>query len=146
MDMKQIGERIKQRRESLNISAEELAQEIGVHKATIHRYENGDFKSMKLPVIESIAHALRVNPSWLLSKSDRMEETKETPLTPRDQKDIDLIIDQTRQLLAQDGLMFDGVPADAESIQSIIDAMTIGLELAKKKNKEKYTPKKYKKD
>lgn len=146
MDMKQIGERIKQRRESLNISAEELAQEIGVHKATIHRYENGDFKSMKLPVIESIAHALRVNPSWLLGKSDRMEETKDTPLTPRDQKDIDLIIDQTRQLLAQDGLMFDGVPADAESIQSIIDAMTIGLELAKKKNKEKYTPKKYKKD
>lgn len=146
MNMKQIGERIKQRRESLNISAEELAQEIGVHKATIHRYENGDFKSMKLPVIESIAHALRVNPSWLLGKSDRMEETKETPLTPRDQKDIDLIIDQTRQLLAQDGLMFDGVPADAESIQSIIDAMTIGLELAKKKNKEKYTPKKYKKD
>ena len=146
MDMKQIGERIKKRRESLNISAEELAQEIGVHKATIHRYENGDFKSMKLPVIESIAYALRVNPSWLLGKSDRMEETKETPLTPRDQKDIDLIIDQTRQLLAQDGLMFDGVPADAESIQSIIDAMTIGLELAKKKNKEKYTPKKYKKD
>jgi transcriptional regulator with XRE-family HTH domain len=146
MDIKQIGKRIKERRESLNISAEELAQEIGVHKATIHRYENGDFKSMKLPVIEAISHALRVNPSWILGKSDRMEEIPETPLTTRDQKDIDLIINQTKQLLAQDGLMFDGVPADAESIQSIVDAMTIGLELAKKKNKEKYTPKKYKKD
>lgn len=146
MDMKLIGERIKQRRESLNISAEELAQEIGVHKATIHRYENGEFKSMKLPVIESIAHVLRVNPSWLLGKSDKMEIENDTPLTARDQKDIGHIIDQTRQLLAQDGLMFDGVPADEESIQSIIDAMTIGLELAKKKNKEKYTPKKYKKD
>jgi transcriptional regulator with XRE-family HTH domain len=146
MDMKQIGIKIKQRRESLNISAEELAQEIGVHKATIHRYENADFKSMKLPVIEAIAHVLKVNPAWLLGTSDDMEEPTTTPLTPRDQKDISLIIDQTKQLLAQDGLMFDGVPADDESIQSIIDAMTIGLELAKKKNKEKYTPKKYKKD
>lgn len=146
MDMKAIGTRIKERRESLNISAEELAQEIGVHKATIHRYENGDFKSMKLPVIEAIAHILKVNPSWLLGKFDRMEEIEETPLTMRDQKDIESILSQTKQLLTQDGLMFDGVPADTESIQSIIDAMTIGLELAKKKNKEKYTPKKYKKD
>ena len=33
-----------------------------------------------------------------------------------------------------------------EAIDSILSAMQIGMELAKKKNKEKYTPKKYKKD
>ena len=50
------------------------------------------------------------------------------------------------QLLSQEGLMFDGDPASPEAIDSILSAMQIGMELAKKKNKEKYTPKKYKKD
>ena len=42
--------------------------------------------------------------------------------------------------------MFDGDPASPEAIDSILSAMRIGMEMAKKKNKEKYTPKKYKKD
>ena len=33
-----------------------------------------------------------------------------------------------------------------EAIESILSAMKIGMEMAKQKNKEKYTPKKYKKD
>lgn len=46
----------------------------------------------------------------------------------------------------QEGLMFDGDPASPEAIESILSAMQIGMEMAKKRNKEKYTPKKYKKD
>ena len=65
----------------------------------------------------------------------------------KDEKDISKILDQTKQqLLSQEGLMFDGDPASPEAIESILSAMQIGMELAKKKNKEKYTPKKYKKD
>ena len=71
----------------------------------------------------------------------------EPQLTHRDEKDISKILDQTKQqLLSQEGLMFDGDPASPEAIESILSAMQIGMELAKKKNKEKYTPKKYKKD
>ncbi len=67
-------------------------------------------------------------------------------MTSRDERDIEKILNQTReQLLSQDGLMFDGDPASPEAVESIISAMQIGMELAKKKNKEKYTPKKYKK-
>lgn len=55
-----------------NVSAEELGEMIGLHKATIHRYENGDFKSMKLMVIESIAKTLSVSPSWIIGKTDDM--------------------------------------------------------------------------
>ena len=47
--------------------------------------------------------------------------------------------------MSQEGLMFDGKPASPEAIDSILSAMQIGMEIAKKKNKEKYTPKKYKK-
>ena len=71
----------------------------------------------------------------------------DTSLTTRDERDISKIIEQTKeQLLSQEGLMFDGDPASPEAITSILDAMQIGMEMAKKKNKEKYTPKKYKKD
>ena len=70
---------------------------------------------------------------------------KESKLKPRDEKDIKTILASTEQLLKQDGLMFDGQPASPEAIDSILSAMQIGMEMAKKKNKEKYTPKKYKK-
>ena len=67
-------------------------------------------------------------------------------LATRDNRDIEKILDQTReQLMSQEGLMFDGKPASPEAIDSILSAMQIGMEIAKKKNKEKYTPKKYKK-
>lgn len=42
--------------------------------------------------------------------------------------------------------MFDGKPASQEAIDSILSAMRIGMEMAKEKNKQLYTPKKYKKD
>ncbi|MEY8374819.1 hypothetical protein AALD22_03440 [Lachnospiraceae bacterium 56-18] len=75
-----------------------------------------------------------------------MESKEEPQLNPRDEKDIKEILSSTEQLLKQDGLMFDGQPASPEAIDSILSAMQIGMEMAKKKNKEKYTSKKYKKD
>lgn len=82
-----------------------------------------------------------------MTGKDESEKKKETTLTRRDERDIEKILDQTReQLLSQEGLMFDGQPATPEAIDSILSAMQVGMELAKKKNKEKYTPKKYKKD
>ena len=81
-----------------------------------------------------------------VSLKDESTDTS-SELTARDEKDIAKILEQTKeQLLSQEGLMFDGDPASPEAITSILDAMQIGMEMAKKKNKEKYTPKKYKKD
>ena len=66
-------------------------------------------------------------------------------LTKRDEKEINDILSNTEVLLQQEGLMFDGDPASPEAIESILSAMKIGMEMAKKRNKEKYTPKKYQK-
>ena len=80
-----------------------------------------------------------------IEKSDLVEDR--SPLTKKDTRDIEKILEQTReQLTSQEGLMFDGDPASPEAIESILSAMQIGMEMAKKKNKEKYTPNKYKKD
>ena len=78
---------------------------------------------------------------------ERTDSLSDETLSQKDKRDILDIISSTKaELLSQEGLMFDGDPASAEAIESILSAMEIGMEMAKKKNKEKYTPKKYKKD
>ena len=83
-----------------------------------------------------------------IEKSDLVEKkSSSAELNKRDSKQIEEILQQTKdKLTSQEGLMFDGDPASPEAIESILNAMEIGMEMAKKKNKEKYTPKKYKKD
>ena len=66
----EIGKRIRQQRKALNISVVDVATYTGLSKATIHRYENGEIKDIKLPVLETIATILDVNPAWLIGKSD----------------------------------------------------------------------------
>ena len=78
MAHKEIGERIREIRHELDISAVELAESLHMSKATIHRYENGEIKTIKMPVIESIARELRCNPVWLIGKSERKESSKKS--------------------------------------------------------------------
>lgn len=70
MKYEDIGARIKERRQALDMSAADLADRLSMSKATIHRYENGEIKKIKMPVIMSISRVLKVNPAWLLGKSD----------------------------------------------------------------------------
>lgn len=82
--------------------------------------------------------------NFLLGKEDRKNKFF---LTSKDERNIEKILDSTReQLLTRKGLLFDGSPATPEAIDSILSAMQIGMEMAKKKNKEKDAPKKYRKD
>ena len=140
MDMKIFATRLKECREDRNISAGELAESVGINKATIHRYEKGEFKSVKQSVLESIADTLGVNPEYLIGVSTQKYNLDSlNNLNKKDKKEITDILDLTTKLLKQEGLMFDGYPADDESIQSIIDAMEIGLNMAKRRNKDKYS-------
>ena len=61
-----IGNRIKERREELGISAEKLGEMIGKAKTTIYRYESGFIESMPSAVLEPIAKALRTTPAYLM--------------------------------------------------------------------------------
>lgn len=68
----EIGRRIKQRREELGLTQEELGKPLGLNKSTIQRYENGLVSKIKLPVLESIAVKLGVSLDWLALKTDDM--------------------------------------------------------------------------
>ena len=99
----------------------------------------------KTAFAKSIVTQLENDAIFAIGAGDKLLFGTDWPIlsVPRYQK----ILARTKeQLLSQEGLMFDGDPASPEAIDSILSAMQIGMELAKKKNKEKYTPKKYKKD
>jgi transcriptional regulator with XRE-family HTH domain len=124
------------------LSQAELAQKIGLGTSTISMYEVGK-REPDFETLETIADFFNVDMNFLLGKTGSENRIS---LTPRDERDIEKILDSTReQLLTQEGLMFEGDPATPEAIDSILSAMQIGMEMAKKKNKEKYTPKKYRK-
>lgn len=67
-----IGNRIKQRRQDLNLTLQEIASSVGVAVSTIQRYERGTISRYKLPVVESIAKTLQVNPLWLIKEDAPM--------------------------------------------------------------------------
>ena len=77
MNTLEIGKKIKSARDLKSITLDEIASRVGVAKSTIQRYETGKIEKPKLPVIESIANALEVNPAWLIGKSEAMEPIKE---------------------------------------------------------------------
>lgn len=54
-------EKIKQMRKRLGISAQILAERIGVSKATLYRYESGGIEKIPMHVLEKIAAVLDCN-------------------------------------------------------------------------------------
>ena len=93
-----IGNRIKQRREYLGLSVDELAAKLGKHRATIYRYENGDISGLPSYVLEPLAVALQTTPAWFLGV-EAEETTPEPPqeLTPKQTA----LIEQIRHLSDQ---------------------------------------------
>ncbi len=69
----EIGHRISAAREEQGLTRKDLAMRIQVSPSTITRYENGKIDKLKMPVIESIAKALGVNPMWLIGKSEHKD-------------------------------------------------------------------------
>lgn len=67
------GQRIKDRRKAIDISAEKLAEMLGVSPATIYRYENGDIEKIPGDRLGPIATALRTTPAYLMGWVDSAE-------------------------------------------------------------------------
>lgn len=61
-----VGERIKQRRKELKISADELGAVLGKDRSTVYRYEKGDIEKLPLDILEPIARVLQTTPQYLM--------------------------------------------------------------------------------
>ncbi len=116
MDNQEIGNKIKYARTMRHVTLDDVARKIGVAKSTVQRYEAGKIDKIKLPVIESIAYALNVNPAWLIGKSDNID----FPLRPTAQHGVPI------KVL---GRVAAGIPIEA--IEDVIDTEEITEEMAK---------------
>ena len=144
--MATTADRISEAMKLRDMRQADLVEKTGISKGALSSYISGRYVP-KQNNVYLIAKALDVSEAWLMGGDVPMQRIESPTLTRRDTRDIEKILEQTRgQLTSQEDLMFDGDPASPEAIESILSAMQIGMELAKKINKEKYTPKKYKKD
>lgn len=68
------GQRMKDRRKAIGLSAERVAEILGVSPATIYRYENGDIEKVPGDRLEPIAKALQTTPAYLMGWESTSEE------------------------------------------------------------------------
>lgn len=135
-----LGEKIKQLREKEQYSQKDLGLKLGISPSTIGMYEQNR-RSPDKDMLLKIANTFNVSVDYLLSSNTHISSLE----TNNKSKDVnDILKNAKEQLLSKEGLLFNGEPATEEAIQSILDAMEMGMALAKEKNK-KYTPNKYKK-
>ena len=135
-----LCDRIKTRREELNISQDELAQRLGYKsRSSINKIEKGlnDIPQAKIP---DFAKALNTSTEYLMGLSE---------FSTRDERDIKKKLDEAiASLDTNEALMFDGEPVemDDETRELLKSSLENSIRIAKTLAKKKYTPKKYRKD
>ncbi len=65
-----IGQRIKQRRKQLNMSADSVASLLEISRSTIFRYENGRIRKVPADILEKLAEILLTTPAYLIGSHD----------------------------------------------------------------------------
>lgn len=61
-----VHERIRERRKELELTAEEVADAIGVSRATYYRYETADANNLPTSLIAPLANILKTTPAYLM--------------------------------------------------------------------------------
>lgn len=75
------GERMKQRRKEIGLSAEKVAERLGVSPATIYRYEKGDIEKVPVDIFAELAKILQTTPAYLMGWEEQ-PEPKKPPIPP----------------------------------------------------------------
>lgn len=107
-----IGQRIKLRRKELGISIAQIATLTDLTRPTVHRYENGDIKKIKLPTLEKLASILKVDLNWLIGDDDTPPLSVDTleGMSFEGKDVVDLITNLGEYIIRTDELMFDNEP------------------------------------
>ncbi len=106
----EIYERIKLRRKEIGLSAETVADRLGVSPATIYRYENNDIKKFPTDILEPLAKVLHTTPAYLLGIENKNKS-------------------KTAVKIPVLGLVRAGIPMDA--VEYIIDYEEISEDMAR---------------
>lgn len=77
MDNNEICEIMKQRREDLGLTLDDVAQQVGVNQSTVSRWESGQIEEMKRGKVEKLADALKLSPAMLMGWDDYLKLNSE---------------------------------------------------------------------
>lgn len=132
-----FGNRLRELRLERKMTQEDLAKIAKVARATIGRYET-DERFPDQEVLKKLANFFEVSIDWLLGETDiRYPKGYEDQLIGH--KEIEKILEDIgAAFLNTEGLLLNGELASEETKRKIIDAMKIGMEMAKKEAKGKY--------
>ncbi len=134
-------ERVKKICKERNIPISKLEKDLGYSNGYIGQLRKGVFPSDRLA---DIAEYLDLSVSYLMTG----KESKTASLTDKDNRDIKKDLDSIMSKL-QSGdngpASYDGDALSPEAMELFRDELEIALKRLKIMNKEKYTPKKYKK-
>ena len=153
--------KLKDRRTELELTLQEVADIVGVSKATIQRYESGNIKNMSGDKLALYAKALKVAPVFImeakfnewdatcnkdgeLAKEVKRIENGLPKLTPKDEEEIAKdLARMIANLDHQNGMAAFNDQEDEEDKELLKASLETSMRLAKQIAKKKFTPKKY---
>lgn len=161
--MSDLYKRIEDLCKEKNITITAMCKESNASRASLSDLKVGRKQNLSADTLNKIAKFFGVSVDYLLGNvsdpffvldndailadvNDTSGYEKAPTLSKKDERDIARSLEAIMADLENSGdLMFDGDPMSDEARESIRSALKLGLEAAKLKNKELYTPKKYKK-
>lgn len=138
-----FGKRLKECRTSKGLRQTDLGKKIGVSGQVISNLERGYTTGSSPEMIRKIANALDVSVEYLTGN----EFLDRYALNNKDKRNIAKTLDTLMEQIENnenEPLNYNGEEVDPEDMELLKDAIGIALKRIKKKNKEKYTPNKYK--
>ena len=134
-----FAEKIKKERKKLQMTQADFAKHIGVSYRMLQNYELGKNHPRTRDVYQKIATALNVDVNYLLTEDEDFVLRIGEEYSPRGKKGAE-------RVLADVNALFAGGEMADEDIDTFMQAVQQAYWEVKKINKEKYTPKKYRKE
>lgn len=123
-----------------------VAKEAGVTQTALSNWKSGR-STPTTKTLQKIADYFGVTIDYLMTGKTNTENSKPF-LTPRNERDIAKALEATLKSLEdeQEGLLFSGEPLDDETRELLKASLENSMKIAKINAKQKFTPKKYRKD
>lgn len=143
--MDSIGKRLKEYRKKAGLTQQAVADKANISRSHYASLESEKYKP-SLDTLTNIANVFGVDVRLLMPAEEASNTVEE--LNDRDRKSIEKDLKEVMEDFKNGTagpLFYEGVELDDEDLEKLEIAMRTALEIAKVKNKKKYTPKKYRK-
>lgn len=121
MEVKSTAEKIKELRLTRGLTLEQVANEVGVGKSTVRKWETGMIANMRNDKIKALAKALGTTPEYLMGWDDATEKEP----APADQELSEML--ETLRTREDMRMLFklskDATPEDVRQAVKIIEAL-----------------------